>query len=133
VAGFATITEEGKPWVRYVTAHGSEDLTIRFTTALNARKVAHIARNPEVHLVTGIFGPKPTKGTKFLQMEGIAKVVTDKSEREALWIDRFKRIFTGPGDPNFGIIIVTPYRIELYTVVDPDKPEVIEVWEARGQ
>lgn len=34
LAGFATITEDGKPWVRYVVAEGGEDFTIRL---LNSR------------------------------------------------------------------------------------------------
>ncbi len=30
LSNFATITEDGKPWTRYVMAVGAEDLTIRF-------------------------------------------------------------------------------------------------------
>ena len=54
LAGFATVTEDGKPWVRYVMPVASPDMTIRFSTFLEARKVAHIAHNPEVHLICGV-------------------------------------------------------------------------------
>jgi pyridoxine/pyridoxamine 5'-phosphate oxidase len=30
LANFATVTEDGKPWVRYVMPKGSEDLAPRF-------------------------------------------------------------------------------------------------------
>ena len=39
LASFATITEDGKPWARYVTPHASEDLTLRFSTGTTSRKV----------------------------------------------------------------------------------------------
>jgi len=54
LAGFATIAEESKPWVRYVTCHGSKDLTIRFSTFIGSRKVAQIKKNPEVHVTCGV-------------------------------------------------------------------------------
>jgi hypothetical protein len=36
LAGFATIAEESKTWVRYVTCHGSKDLTVRFSEPVMA-------------------------------------------------------------------------------------------------
>ncbi len=50
LAGLATVTEDGKPWVRYVMAMTGEDLTMRFATCVNARKVGQIEKQPEVHL-----------------------------------------------------------------------------------
>ena len=48
LSGFATITEDGKPWVRYVMAVGTDDMDIRFASFVSARKVAQIRKNPEV-------------------------------------------------------------------------------------
>ena len=48
LSNFATVTEDGKPWTRYVMAMGSEDLTIRFSSYRDARKVNHIKNNSEV-------------------------------------------------------------------------------------
>ena len=121
LASFATITEDGKPWVRYVTCQASEDLTIRFSTFIGSRKVAQIKKNPEVHLTCGVTDLATAQ--TYLQIQGKAELSTDKAEREAFWNDYLTRYFKGPDDPNYGIIIVKPYRIELYTMGN-FKPEV---------
>ena len=48
LAGFATLTEDGKPWVRYVYAVGSDDMTIRFSTFTSARKWRRSSRDPMI-------------------------------------------------------------------------------------
>ena len=121
LASFATIAEESKPWVRYVTCHASEDLTIRFSTFTGSRKVVQIKKNPEVHLTCGVTDLATAQ--TYLQIQGKAELSTDKAEREAFWNDYLTRYFKGPDDPNYGIIIVKPYRIELYTMGN-FKPEV---------
>jgi len=126
LASFATIAEESKPWVRYVTCHASEDLTIRFSTFIGSRKVAQIKKNPEVHLTSGVTdlaAAQASTAQTYLQIQGKAELSTDKAEREALWNHYLKRYFKGPDDPNYGIIIVKPYRIELYTMGN-FKPDV---------
>ena len=65
------------------------------------------------------------KSEAYLQIEGSAEFVTDKSERDAFWHDTLKRYFSGPDDPNYGVVIVKPTRIELNTVKD----HKTEVWE----
>ena len=42
LTSLATITEEGKPWVRYVMMMTAEDMTMSFATVVQARKVAQI-------------------------------------------------------------------------------------------
>jgi len=120
----ATVTEEGKPWVRYVTAWGSGDLTIRFVTSLKSRKVGHIKRNPEVHLTCGAKVMESTEN--YLQICGKAEVTTDKKERQRYWNDELKAYFSGVDDPAFCICIVRPYRIEYFGMTEM-KPEV---WQA---
>ena len=110
LAGFATVTPEGKPWVRYVMAMASEDMTIRFATFTKARKVEQIKNNPEVHLTCGV--TDPTQMAPYLQIEGRAELSNDAKERHGFWSDMLAPIFEGPDDPNYGIIIITPYRIE---------------------
>ena len=121
LAGFATITEEGKPWVRYVTCQASDDLTIRFSTFIGSRKAIQIKKNPEVHLTCGVTDLATAQ--TYLQIQGKAQLSTDKAEREGFWHDTLKAYFQGPDDPNYGIVIVTPYLIELYTM-GTFKPEV---------
>jgi len=44
---FATITEDGKPWVRYVMGKADKELVFRFCTHLKSRKVAQLSKKPE--------------------------------------------------------------------------------------
>lgn len=125
LAVLATVTEDGKPWARYVTPIATEDLTLRFATCVNARKVAQIQKNPEVHLTCGMADPMTSKN--YLQIQGRAELTTDKAEREAVWFDHLKNIFQGgTDDPNYGVIIIEPYRIELCSTGNFS----VEVWEA---
>ena len=126
LTSMATITEGGKPWVRYVISVGSEDLSIRFASFVNARKAGQIKHNPEVHLTCGV--PDLEVMNPYLQIQGKARLTTEKVERQAFWNDKLQGIFKGPEDPDYGVIIVTPYRIELCS---PGKFEP-EVWEANS-
>lgn len=120
----ATITEDGNPWVRYVTGFGGEDLTIRFVTSLQTRKAAHIKRNPEVHMICGAKDLESTEN--YLQIAGRAEITTDEQERHRLWNDNLKAYFSGPDDPNYCVVIVKPYRIELMGMTEM----VPQVWES---
>jgi general stress protein 26 len=122
LAGLATVTKDGKPWVRYVMTEASDDMTFRCSSFTNARKVAQIANNPEVHLTCGI--NNPTEMTPYLQIQGRANFATDRESRQAFWSDRLKLVFKGPDDSNYGVVVVRAYRIELWQV--GSKPEVWE-------
>jgi general stress protein 26 len=124
LAGFATINAEGNPWVRYVVAVGSDDMTIRFSTFVKARKVEQIAANPEVHLTGGAVDLENWK--HYVQIQGRAELTTDQAEKDAFWNDGIARIFKGPDDPDYGVIIVKPYRIEINTFGSM----LPEIWEA---
>lgn len=124
MASFATVTEDGKPWVRYVMINGTEDLTIRFATFVSARKVEQVQKDPEVHLTCGVTDPR--KMVPYLQIQGKARMTTEEAERHVFWFDMLSEIFKGPDDPNYGVIIIEPYRIEYCT---PGSFEP-EVWEA---
>jgi general stress protein 26 len=120
LSALATITTDGLPWVRYVMMEGADDLTFRCATFVNARKVAQIAANPEVHVTCGI--GRPTDMGPYLQIQGKAEVATDSKARKAFWSDRLSAVFKGPDDPNLGVVTVRAYRIEVCKV--GSKPEV---------
>lgn len=125
LAGLATTTRDGKPWVRYVMVEASDDLTFRCSSLVNARKVAQIESNPEVHLTCGI--SVPTDMGPYLQIQGRAEFRTDSEARHAFWSDRLNAVFQGPDDPNYGVVVVHAYRIELWHVgLEP------EFWERGG-
>lgn len=120
---FATITEDGRPWVRYVVGKADDDLTFRFCTFKGSRKVAQIRKNPHVHIC---LGAKDLEATEhWIQVEGTAEVSNEKSEREAFWFDALKNYFTGPDDPNYCIVIIKPNRIEFGTMGNMTP----EIWE----
>jgi general stress protein 26 len=122
LAGLATVTKDGKPWVRYVMVEASDDLTFRCSSFVNARKVAQIESNPEAHLTCGI--THPTDKGPYLQIQGRAEFSTDREARHAFWSDRLSAVFEGPDDPQYGVVIVHAYRIEVCHVgLEP------EVWE----
>lgn len=123
LAGLATITEDGKPWVRYVIIEASDDLTFRCSTFVWGRKIPQIESNSEVHLTCGITF-KSDKGP-YLQIQGRAEYTKDREARHAFWSDRLSVVFEGPDDPRFGVITVRADRIEVWLLGVPEH----EVWE----
>lgn len=111
VSGFATITEEGRPWVRYVVTVADEDLNIRFATCADSRKVAQLAANPNIHLTAGC--TSLTEISPYMQIEGTAEFTQDEKERHDFWDDGLAAYFDGPDAPNYGVVIICPTRIEL--------------------
>jgi general stress protein 26 len=125
LSGLATITLDGKPWVRYVMAAASDDMTIRLATFVQARKVKQIEDSPEVHLTCGVTNPMAM--APYLQIQGRAQLNTGKEARHSFWSEMLAPIFDGPDDPKYGVIEIAPYRIE-YCTMDSPKPEV---WTAK--
>ncbi|MHB8881460.1 MAG: pyridoxamine 5'-phosphate oxidase family protein [Thermodesulfovibrionales bacterium] len=120
---FATITEDGRPWVRYVVGKADKDLAFRFCTNKDTKKVREIRKNPNVHISMGAENLETAKN--WLQVAGTAEVSADKAERDAFWFDELKNYFSGPDDPGYCIVIIRPSRIELGTMGSMTP----EVWE----
>ncbi|OGT06150.1 MAG: hypothetical protein A2X78_02065 [Gammaproteobacteria bacterium GWE2_37_16] len=112
-ASFATITEDNKPWVRYVSViYNPEDMSLRFATSLNSRKVKQITKNQEVHLTYGAI--EPGKCGSYLQIQGVAKFTQNQAERDAIWNPHLAEYFKGKNDPNYVVVIIEPKLIEFY-------------------
>ena len=111
---FATVKDDGKPWVRYVMAKADSDLVFRFCTHLESRKVGQIKNNPNVHISLGVSSLETAKN--WVQVEGTAEVTTDRAELDSFWFDDLKNYFTGPDDPGYSIVIIRPSRIEFGTM-----------------
>jgi general stress protein 26 len=119
----ATITEDGKPWVRYVMAKADSNLVFRFCTHLESRKIGQIRKNPDAHISLGVTSLETAK--HWLQVQGSAEISTDKSERHSFWFDELHNYFSGPDDPAYCVIIIRPSRIEFGTMGSMTP----EVWE----
>ncbi len=117
----ATVTEDGKPWVRYMILSADERLTMWGATFAGFRKVAQIRKNPEVHLTTGAKDMETAE--TWLQVQARAEILTDAAAKKAMWTDYLKNIFSGPDDPNYVVCKITPYRIE-YCKMDRSPAEV---------
>jgi general stress protein 26 len=124
---FATITEDGKPWVRYVVGKADADLVFRFCSMVSARKIGQVRKNPNVHMSLG--AKDLVTANHWLQVEGKAAVSTDRAERESFWFDDLKNYFSGPDDPNYCIVIVRPSRIEFGTMGN----KTPEIWQSPGR
>ena len=120
---FATVTEDGKPWVRYIVGKADNELVFRFCTHLQTKKVGQIKKNPNVHLSMGAADLETAK--HWLQVEGKAEISTDKTERYSFWFDALKNYFTGPDDPHYCVVIIKPSRVEFGTMGSMTP----EVWE----
>ena len=124
LASFATLTEDAKPWTRYVVINADDQMNIWFATFKGSRKVRQIGDNPEVHLTLGV--GDMTHAVSWLQIQGRAEIFDDAETKKTVWYDMLEPIFTGPDDPNYVVCKVAPYRIEYYAM---NKKEP-EIWEA---
>ncbi len=102
----------------------SDDLTIRIATFKNARKVQHIQHNPEVHLNCGVTDPEQI--SPYLQIQGKGRLDVSSETRHDFWQEWMQPIFQCPDDPNYGVLEITPYMIEIWS---PGKFEP-ETWSA---
>jgi general stress protein 26 len=123
LASLATVTEDGRPWVRYVMATGDKDLNLRFASFLTSRKVEQMKKNPEVHLTCGVTSPETADS--YLQIQGRAEVTTDETDRRSYWKEELKRYFSGPDDPQYCVVKIVSYRIE-YMAPGSMEPEIWE-------
>ncbi len=122
LGALASLTEDGKPWTRYVVPMADQDLNIRFATFLGSRKVRQLKARPEVHLTAGE-NTLADMGKPYLQIAGTATVSTDSAEKKAFWSQGLKAHFSGPDDPNYCVVIIKPSRIE-YMTFESMNPEV---------
>ena len=106
LAALATITEDGKPRVRYVSPKIADDLTLRIATSARSNKVAQTKTNPEVHLTCGITDPRTAQN--YLQIQGKAELSTDPAEKAGFWEDTLKAYWSGADDPDYGILLIKP-------------------------
>lgn len=122
-AVMATINEEGKPWARYIACKTDDELTIRFGTFADSRKVAQIKADPEVHFTMGANNPEHMGA--YVQVQGRAEVSADPKVKQAFWSDGLKYYFKGADDPNYVVVTVKPYLIEYWHMAS--EPEILKL------
>lgn len=128
MASFATITEDGKPWVRIVQITVDEELNIRISTDKNSRKISQIEKNPDVHIC---FYDQSREGEiEYVQIQGKAEVSEDLELKKSMWDPMGYLYGTGPEDPDSVVITVKPSRAELWNIADlKNESKPVAVWE----
>lgn len=116
---FGTV-EGNQPKVRYMALF-HDGLQLHLATSRKTHKVEELQSNPHVFLLAGYDGKW---GREVLSIEGTAAVTSDDSLREKVWSKELERWFSGPDDPDYVILDITPQRIEL---TSPDMD--VQVWE----
>jgi general stress protein 26 len=120
MASVATI-KDGKPWTRYMILYGEPDLTLYTTTFSSARKVEQIKKDNNVNVIIG--GDQEHFKNPHINVQAKAEILTDIETKKKHWCDHLKIFFSGPEDPNFSVIKISPEAIE-YTSGDALEPEI---------
>ena len=123
LAAVAT-TKDGKPWARYMILIGEPDLTLYTTTFSNARKVQQIKKDNNVHVVIG--GELENFKNPHINIQATAQVVTDIEIKKKHWNEHLEQFFSGPEDPNFSVLKISPQTIE-YISGNAFEPEIYTV------
>jgi general stress protein 26 len=114
LAALATVDAEGRPHVRFVRGRIDDDLTIRCPTSMDTGKVRQIGRDPRVALACG--DTDSTRPGTYFEIKGQARISTDAADRRRVWDKRQERWYSGPDDPDFGVVVIRPTLIELLPI-----------------
>lgn len=117
---FATV-EGNKPKQRYMAIY-NQGMTIHLVTDRKTHKVEELRDNPHVSLLLGY---ELGGSWEAAEVEGKCTITKDETLRNHIWREGFGKYFSGPEDPDYIILEVTPIRIE-YTDKDGQKHEWIE-------
>lgn len=109
IGSLATI-KDGRPWARYMVMWAGEDMALYTTTSVSSRKIEQIKKDAHVHVT---FGADPKDySLPYINVEGSAEILTDVETRKKQWREPLKEFFTGPEDPNYVVIKVSPSVME---------------------
>ncbi|WP_068613817.1 pyridoxamine 5'-phosphate oxidase family protein [Paenibacillus tuaregi] len=107
--GSLATVENGGPKVRYMAIY-HEGLSIYLATDRKTHKVEELKNNPKAALLLGY----EQGGTgDVVEIEGEASVSDAQDLKSKVWRDDFKPYLSGPDDPDYVVIKLTPSRIEF--------------------
>jgi general stress protein 26 len=104
---FGTV-EGDRPKVRYM-AIAHEGLQLYLASDRKTHKVEELSNNPNIYLLLGYNGQWPSE---VIEVEGICAVTSDETLRRQVWREELKPWLSGPDDPDYVVLNVTPSRIE---------------------
>ncbi len=118
---FGTIEAGNKPKVRYMAVY-HEELNIYLATSRKTHKVEELQDNPHAFLLLGY---EAGGGKDVLGIEATVAVTENEGLRSKVWSKELEQWFTGPDDPDYVILRLTPTRMEY-----AGKDKQHGVWEA---
>lgn len=108
----ATVSAGDRPHVRYMAGVAmDEPFTLYMQTFYDTRKVDDLIANPHVSLLLA----KPD-WTQWVTILGHAVIETNSQKKREIF-DRIPvsgAYFSGPDDPNYGVIVMTVDKLELW-------------------
>ncbi|WP_243525644.1 pyridoxamine 5'-phosphate oxidase family protein [Bacillus pseudomycoides] len=102
-----------------------EDFVLYAATDRNAKKVADIQQNSNVHVLLGREGKKWDEN--YLEVEGTASIEEDPTLKSKFWNNSLKRWLLGPEDPNYILIKINPNTIYYIDSAGTTQPEFLRL------
>ncbi|GGM33606.1 general stress protein 26 [Paraliobacillus quinghaiensis] len=113
--GTMATVEQDKPYSRYMTFF-HDGITLYTATNKQTHKVEDIKQNPHVHILLGY----TFDGTsdEYIEIEGEASIHDEAEMKQRLWNEKLSPWFSGPDDPNYTVLKITPTEIRLKNTQD---------------
>jgi len=121
----ATVDQEGAPQVRWMGALFTEEpFTIYLAAGAESRKMAQIRGNPKSQLMF-----QAEDFSKVATLSGTSTVVSDAAVKEKVFagIPAAGQYFSGPDDPNFGVIKFQARKIEMLGLSEGMSTDSVEL------
>jgi len=121
----ATVDQEGCPQVRWMGAAMLEEpLTLYMAAGANSRKMDQIRANKRSQLMF-----QNREYSRVATLCGNCDVVEEGEIKRRVWegMPGVSQFFSGPDDPNFGVIRFVTYRVELLDMNKGHTPMVADL------
>ncbi|MBM7704325.1 pyridoxamine 5'-phosphate oxidase family protein [Metabacillus iocasae] len=109
----------GKPYSRFMMFF-NEDLVLYTATNKHTHKVEDIEENPYVHILLGYEGQG--WNDSYVEIQAKANVEDRQELKEKFWNEHLREWISGPDDPNYVLLQLTPEHI-LYFEKAGSEPE----------
>ncbi|WP_017473524.1 pyridoxamine 5'-phosphate oxidase family protein [Amphibacillus jilinensis] len=114
IGTMATIANQ-RPHSRYMTFF-HDNFTLYTATSKDTHKVDDLRQNPYVHIIIGY--SYEGIGDQYLEIEGQCELHDEPLIKDRLWNDKLKHWFSGPEDPNYLVLKITPSEFHLKNTND---------------
>ncbi len=109
--GFLATTEKNQPRVRPMMPYLDEDGTLLLALLANSRTIKQVQENPLLEICY------VDRKMWLCRVSGKGKVTNTLEKKELVWsnIPMLRQYFSGPEDPNYILMEITPESVEAMT------------------